>query len=55
MKTLLEMSHEGIFNRDITNPDVYNEIQKRLLETAIITVDEGVRSILLVDFARQDQ
>lgn len=55
MKTLLAMSHEGMFNQDITNPDVYSEVQARLLETAKLNVDESVRSILLVDYARQDQ
>ncbi len=55
MKSLLAMSHEGLFNQDITDPDVYSEIQQRLLETAKYSIDESVRSILLVDFARQDQ
>ena len=55
MKALLAMSYEGVFNQDITNPDVYNEIQKRLYETAKVSVDKDVKSILLVDFARQDQ
>ena len=55
MKSLLAMSHEGLFNQDITDPDVYSEIQQRLLETAKYSIDESVRSILLVDSARQDQ
>lgn len=55
MKQLLSLSHEGVFNQDITDPDVYNVIQERLLETAREVVDENVKSILLVDFARQDQ
>lgn len=55
MKSLLAMSHEGLFNQDITDPDVYSEIQKRLMETAKTSIDENVKSVLLVDFARQDQ
>ncbi|MEM9234498.1 MAG: flagellar basal body-associated FliL family protein [Pseudomonadota bacterium] len=55
MKSLLAMSHEGMFNQDITNPDVYSEIQKRLMETAKVSIDQNVKSVLLVDFARQDQ
>ena len=47
--------NQGLFNQDITDPDVYSEIQQRLLETAKYSIDESVRSILLVDFARQDQ
>ena len=55
MKTLLTLSHEGVLSQDITDPDVYTIIQERLLKTAKDVVDEDVESILLVDFARQDQ
>lgn len=55
MKTLLTLSHEGVLSQDITDPDVYTIIQERLLATAKSIVDEDVESILLVDFARQDQ
>ncbi len=55
MRTLLSMSHEGIFDRDITDPVVYDAIQKRLLETAKNMTGEASYSVLIVDFARQRQ
>lgn len=55
MKSFLALSHEGYFAADITDPNVYETIQTRLMETAKATVDPEVRSVLIIDFSRQDQ
>jgi flagellar basal body-associated protein FliL len=54
MKTLLTLSHEGPLKGDITDPEVYTEIQSRLLATAQEVADNEVKAVLIVDFARQD-
>lgn len=55
MKTLMGLSHEGYFAQDITAPEVFEEIQTRLTTTAKETMDNSVQTVLIIDFARQDQ
>lgn len=55
MKTLLALSHEGVFDNDITDPATYETIRVRLSRVGQTVVHESVRSVLIVDFGRQDQ
>lgn len=55
MQALMGMSHDGLFREDITDPKVYEEIQRRLLKEANGVMDNEAQSVLILDFARQDQ
>ncbi|MEM9422662.1 MAG: hypothetical protein AAF986_09175 [Pseudomonadota bacterium] len=55
MKTLLGLSHSGLFDSDITAPDVYDTLQSSLSETASSVMGEAAQGIVIVDFARQDR
>ncbi|GGD12342.1 hypothetical protein [Aquisalinus flavus] len=55
MTELIALSNEGRFARRMTDPSNYAEIRMRLL-TAVQTVQaKGVRDVLILDLARQDQ
>lgn len=56
MQTLMGLSHEGAFDGDITSPELYQEIQSRLIDAAREVIgDEEVSAVLITDFARQHQ
>ena len=55
MKALLSLSHDGYFAGDITSPEVYETMQDRLKDAGKAVLDNNIYSVLVVDFARQDQ
>ena len=55
MKTLLGLSHDGLFDADITAPEVYETLQTALNDTAAAVMGEASKGIVIVDFARQDR
>ncbi|WP_306252783.1 hypothetical protein [Parvularcula sp. IMCC14364] len=54
MRELLALSNEGYFTGQLTDPERYDEIQKALLRAAR-TVKDEIISVLILDFARQEQ
>jgi flagellar FliL protein len=55
MRTLIGLSHDGVFAGDITDPQSYEEVRRRLNEAATDTLGESVLSVLIVDYARQER
>lgn len=55
MKTLLGLSHDGLFNEDITAPAVFETLQTSLADTAKEVIGESAHGVVIVDFARQDR
>jgi len=55
MRELLNLSDKGIFGEDFTTPQNYEILRSTLLEAGQQVVNEGIRDILILDIARQDQ
>lgn len=55
MRELLGMSNAGYFNDELTNPETYEVLRETLLRAAKDIEKEGVKDILILDFARQDR
>lgn len=55
MTELLALSNEGRFETRLTDPTNYAEIRARLLVAALKIMPDGVKEVLILDIARQDQ
>jgi len=55
MTELIALSNEGRFARRMTDPSNYAEIRTRLLAAVQTIQEKGVRDVLILDLARQDQ
>lgn len=55
MTELLALSNEGRFESRLTDPANYAEIRARLLAAARVVMPKGVKEVLILDMARQDQ
>ncbi|NHK26327.1 flagellar basal body-associated FliL family protein [Parvularcula flava] len=55
MTELIALSNEGRFDRRMTDPANYAEIRTRLLAAVQTIQQKGVRDVLILDMARQDQ
>lgn len=55
MRELLGMSNAGYFNNELTDPQTYEVLRETLLRAAKEIEEEGVKDILILDFARQDR
>jgi len=55
MRELLSMSNAGYFNNELTDPQTYEVLRETLLRAAKDIEEEGVKDILILDFARQDR
>ena len=55
VRELLTLSDEGIFSNDLTTPQNYELVRSTLLKAGQDVVPEGIRDVLILDIARQDQ
>ncbi|PHR57714.1 MAG: hypothetical protein COA43_11930 [Robiginitomaculum sp.] len=55
MRGLLQLSHEGTFSNDLTNPETYDHIQTTLLAATTTVLLGGVENVLILDLSKQDQ
>ena len=55
VRELLRLSDKGIFGEDLTTPQSYELLRSTLLEAGQKVVSEGIRDVLILDIARQDQ
>lgn len=55
VRELLTLSDAGIFGDDLTTPQNYEQLRTTLLEAGQRVVGEGIRDVLILDIARQDQ
>lgn len=55
MRELLSMSNAGYFNNELTDPQTYEVLRETLLRAAKDIEKDGVKDILILDFARQDR
>jgi hypothetical protein len=55
MRELLGMSNSGYFNDELTDPQTYEILRETLLRAAKEIEKDGVKDILILDFARQDR
>lgn len=55
MRELLALSNTGIFGKDLTERDTYETVRLTLMKATKDVVPYGVKDILILDIARQDQ
>ena len=55
IRELLTLSDKGIFGADLTTPQNYEKLRSTLLEAGQQVIPEGIRDVLILDIARQDQ
>ena len=55
MRELLTLSSENIFGENLTSAESYQTLRSTLLRASKSVVTEGVRDILILDIARQEQ
>jgi len=55
MRELLGMSNAGYFNNELTDPNTYEVLRETLLRAAKEIQKDGVKDVLILDFARQDR
>lgn len=55
MKALLNLSYEGKFDTQITDPAVYTAIQEDLTAAAQSIIGQAAQNVLIIDFAKQNQ
>ena len=55
VRELLTLSDKGIFGEDLTTPQNYEMLRSTLLEAGQQVLSEGIRDVLILDIARQDQ
>lgn len=55
MRELLALSSDDIFGENLTSAESYQTLRSTLLRASKSVVTEGVRDILILDIARQDQ
>lgn len=55
VRELLTLSDEGIFSNDLTTPQNYELLRSTLLKAGQDVVPEGIKDVLILDIARQDQ
>jgi len=55
MRELLNMSNAGYFDAELTDPQTYEVLRETLLRAAKDIESDGVKDILILDFARQDR
>lgn len=55
VRELLSLSDAGVFGDDLTTPQSYELVRTALLEAGQDIVNEGIKDVLILDIARQDQ
>ena len=55
MRELLALSHAGVFSHDLTSADTYDKLRAALLFASESIITDGVKNVLILDLARQDQ
>lgn len=55
MRELLGLSRDGVFGEGLTSADSYEKIRNRLLGAGQAIIPEGIRGVLILDIARQEQ
>jgi hypothetical protein len=55
MRSLISLSHKGVFGDEFTNPEVYDLIRETIHDATTDVVPSGVRDVLILDIARQDR
>lgn len=55
VRELLTLSDKGIFGEDLTTPQNYEKLRSTLLEAGQQVLTEGIKDVLILDIARQDQ
>ena len=55
VRELLTLSDRGIFGEDMTTPKNYETLRSTLLEAGQRVVQDGIKDVLILDIARQDQ
>lgn len=55
MRELLSLSDQEIFGENLTTPQSYEMLRSTLLRAGKQVVPEGIRDVLILDLARQDQ
>ena len=55
MRALLGLSNDGIFDDQLTDPENYDIMRKKLLRAAKEVIKDSVKDVLILEIARQDQ
>ena len=55
MRELLSLSNDGMFGDQLTSPETYDVIREKILGASYSVVPSGIKDILILDIARQDQ
>lgn len=55
MRELLSLSNDGMFGDQLTSPETYDVIREKILGASYSVVPTGIKDILILDIARQDQ
>lgn len=55
MRELLALSNDGVFGKDLTSVETYENIRRTLLSASKGIIPDGIRDILILDMARQEQ
>jgi hypothetical protein len=54
-RELLGLSNDGVFGKDLTSAESYETLRRTLLLASKTVIPDGVRDILILDIARQEQ
>lgn len=54
-REFLRMSNKGLFGDEFTSAESYEQVRDTLYEAAVVVMPEGIRNVLILDIAKQDQ
>lgn len=54
MRSLLNLSNEGVFDDDLTSPETFDYIRENLVGAARGILSQGVENVLILDVAKRD-
>lgn len=54
MRSLLNLSNEGVFDDDLTSPETFDYIRETLVGAARGILSQGVENVLILDVAKRD-
>jgi hypothetical protein len=54
MRSLLNLSNEGVFDDDLTSPETFDYIRETLVGSARGILSQGVENVLILDVAKRD-
>jgi len=54
MRSLLNLSNEGVFDDDLTSPETFDYIRETLVGASRGILSQGVENVLILDVAKRD-